>query len=547
MKKGTVIFNFVFLLVTVGFYSASAQFIGGSSFTKNHKPIDIQLSSYEVEAGLKNTTIGYLRTIDTDLNDSHKYELVKNHKNSSEGNFQILPIVKNSYLSKDKKPSYALLTKKPLKKGKYVVKIKTTDKGGLSFIKDLTVSVVNPADNNSAPSDIQITLNNPKVTADMVGVEVGSLTAVDDDLFDSHMFELVNGANANHNDHFEIRFAQGKFRVYTVMPLGVDRIFSIRVKATDSHGATFTRDLGFSSEENEAPSDIQISLIHPKVIADAVGVKVGNLLAVDGDANDTHSFELVNGANLNHNDHFEIRFIRGGDFALFTTIPLSVDRVYSVRVRVTDNHGATFTRDLGFASEENEAPTDILLPFGDRVAANRNGVGVSKLEAVDADNFDTHTFALINGANSNHNDHFEIYRSLVDGQMNYYLKVRSDIQLRAGRHYVARVIATDNHGATFTKDITVYADGDNSSRVSGDSKAMLSIYPNPTTGKVSVSQKSNANLIKVYSISGEVVYQKELNGFDTSLDLDLSKESKGLYFVELSGKDFKSSKKLVLK
>ena len=73
-----------------------------------------------------------------------------------------------------------------------------------------------------------------------------------------------------------------------------------------------------------------------------------------------------------------------------------------------------------------------------------------------------------------------------------------------------------------------------STSINETNKAMgISIYPNPTTSTVTISL--NGKLIKelkVENILGEIIYQSTIGDFKTIIDL--SKESKGIYFVNIT-------------
>lgn len=58
-----------------------------------------------------------------------------------------------------------------------------------------------------------------------------------------------------------------------------------------------------------------------------------------------------------------------------------------------------------------------------------------------------------------------------------------------------------------------------------------SYYPNPTTGNVSIKSKDAITEIAVYSIQGQLLFNKKLN--DLTANVDLSQFSKGTYFFKL--------------
>jgi hypothetical protein len=76
----------------------------------------------------------------------------------------------------------------------------------------------------------------------------------------------------------------------------------------------------------------------------------------------------------------------------------------------------------------------------------------------------------------------------------------------------------------------------------------LSVFPNPTGGifTIKLSEREDLQLIKVYSLSGMLVYQEKMTGSNTEKTLDLTKLNKGVYFLEIQTGNFKASKKLII-
>jgi hypothetical protein len=80
----------------------------------------------------------------------------------------------------------------------------------------------------------------------------------------------------------------------------------------------------------------------------------------------------------------------------------------------------------------------------------------------------------------------------------------------------------------------------------------LTIYPNPTTDKITISFAATTNetvAIKIYSITGEVVYEKLFQSFKTLEKLnaiDVSKLSNGIYFLSVQTDEKLMTKKIVV-
>jgi hypothetical protein len=73
---------------------------------------------------------------------------------------------------------------------------------------------------------------------------------------------------------------------------------------------------------------------------------------------------------------------------------------------------------------------------------------------------------------------------------------------------------------------------------------ILSVFPNPTTGMVSVLLNGESNTITVYNILGETIYSQ--NTSSRNLNIDLSSFENGVYMLEVSKGNSRYMRKLVL-
>ncbi len=177
----------------------------------------------------------------------------------------------------------------------------------------------------------------------------------------------------------------------------------------------------------------------------AAGTVVATLIAVDPDAGDTHTFEIVDAAgNPVDNADFEIvgnevRVKVGAD------LDLENEPTPTLFVKTTDSGGESYTESVTIAlADVNEAPTDIVLS-NDTVDENDAGAVVATLSAADQDAGDTATYTIVNDPSGA----FEI----VGDQLKLKDGVELDFESAASHNVV--IEARDSAGATYEKTVTV--------------------------------------------------------------------------------------------
>jgi len=77
----------------------------------------------------------------------------------------------------------------------------------------------------------------------------------------------------------------------------------------------------------------------------------------------------------------------------------------------------------------------------------------------------------------------------------------------------------------------------------------ISIYPNPTTGIITIGNLEgfkNLQGLEITNITGKIVFQSEITNYQSSIEIDLSQLEKGVYFINFKGKDFNQVNKIVI-
>ena len=77
-------------------------------------------------------------------------------------------------------------------------------------------------------------------------------------------------------------------------------------------------------------------------------------------------------------------------------------------------------------------------------------------------------------------------------------------------------------------------------------ESIITVYPNPTDGRFTISSKSALNAFEIYNLSGERVYSDYNCSRQTSKEIDLSGYAKGIYMVKIHNGTKNYSRKVVV-
>jgi hypothetical protein len=77
---------------------------------------------------------------------------------------------------------------------------------------------------------------------------------------------------------------------------------------------------------------------------------------------------------------------------------------------------------------------------------------------------------------------------------------------------------------------------------------VLNLFPNPSKGNVSISSDEAVEKVKLIVLSpdGRIVYEREGMDFSDVINIDLSAEAKGIYFIQVLAGNKISVRKLIL-
>ncbi|KOR32988.1 hypothetical protein TI05_03815, partial [Achromatium sp. WMS3] len=325
----------------------------------NHKPTAIALSNTSIVENASGEVIGKLSTTDPDTNDTHSYTV-------DDTKFEI--VADQLKLKEGQALDHEA--------GVTNVTITATDAAGLSFSQTFTIDVTNV---NEAPT--AITLDTTTIDENAVGAVIGSLSATDQDVIDTHSYTVVD------DNRFEIVSGQLKLKTDLALDYETKSTVTVTIKVEDAGGLSKNQELTINvNNVPEAPT--AISLEPATVDENADGVVIGNLTTTDPEGG-VHTYTV-------NDTGFEI--FEDNKLKLQDGQSLNYEDTATVAVTVTseDSDGLKIEQALTIQiNDVPEAPTAINLnPATDTVDENATGVVIGSLSVTDQDKGDTHNYTV---------------------------------------------------------------------------------------------------------------------------------------------------------
>jgi fibro-slime domain-containing protein/RHS repeat-associated protein len=286
--------------------------------------------------------VGNLTTIDPDAGDSFSYTLVTGSGDSDNSKF----VIAGDKLVIKQSPDYET-------QASYTIRLNTTDAGGLSYERQVTIDV---ADVNEAPIAVNIT--NTTIAENVVsGTVVGLLSAIDPDANDTQTFSLVAGGGDTNNSVFNISSNQLRFQVSPDFETKSN--YSLRVRTTDAGGLSVEKVLTVNiTNINEAPTQLKLDT-NSAIENSAIGTLIGKFTTTDPDLGDSHTYTLVTGNGSGDNPKFTIV---SSELRLNISPDFETQSVYYLRVQTTDAGGLTWEQELTVGvTDVNESSATTLI------------------------------------------------------------------------------------------------------------------------------------------------------------------------------------------
>ncbi|XP_077996429.1 protocadherin Fat 4-like [Glandiceps talaboti] len=332
------------------------------------------------------TVIGRFQTEDPDQGDTHVYSILNNDNCF---NVQGQNLVVNSVGCFDYEANAF-----------YLLDIETMDSGGLTTRTTIRVGLV---DVNEPPTGIVLSTSSVMEHADLDTV-VGTLTAIDPDAGDTHVFTLVSSSGPFLIDGHSIKVRADMS--YEIYQSGI----SFDVQCTDSAGNSVVKTITVTlQDKNEPPNDITVTILKPcgpgHTGPDNFGIDAcitettvpGDIVAVvhatDPDADDLLTFTMIDASErfIFTNDH---QIILGSDGVNYESV--SYGHINQITIIATDLSGLTSEKDVTFEiTDANDIPSDVRVSAHIVNSATPEGQNFASLTCLDEDLSDTHTFTLL--------------------------------------------------------------------------------------------------------------------------------------------------------
>jgi gliding motility-associated-like protein len=480
----------------------------------NDAPTDISLTPNNFNENLpQSTLIGLLSTADKDSSDTFNYSFVNQGANDNAAF-----IISGSELRTAQLFDYE-------NKNLYIVLVQTTDYAGLTFNRQIAISVT---DSNDAPTALLISADS-LLEKQVKGTFVADLSTTDEDITDSFTYSLVAGQGANDNALFRIN---GSFlETDSTLNFFNGAIRNVRIQSTDKGGRVISNAFVIQLiNQNDLPTNILLSDTSINEIA-AIGARVATLSSEDEDVGDTFIYELVSGIGDAGNSNF---LVDGNELKTKSDFDFEALKFYSIRIRTTDNHGGSFEKAITIAiTNGNEKPTidDQLFSINENTAPN---IVVGTIGATDVDAMETFSYKVLE-------NQFDFQVDAFSGEL---ISLRI-LDYENQTSYIITVEVTDAGGLKDTANVTIQV----LDQIEGSLPAAGYFSPNGDgindTWSVKNVELYTDYKLTLFSVNGQIVYEK-ISNYNNDWDgtINGSELPEGIYYYlflnnQSSNKNFK--------
>ena len=435
-----------FSVLLKGVIDEGQEIIQQFDFFLNHPPTDIFVSHTGFsDVHPVNTPVAYFSANDNDINDSIQFELVSDAL-ITDDNFSFFEtqLLHNSSFRLD--GNALTLLELPSDSGldKYVVRVKATDQGGLSIIRDFTFDVI--------PSPGKIFLSNDSIKEtdslnNFVGIILTDSISGDHDV----VFSLVDGTDSSDNDSFSINGNQ--LILNSAVDFESKSSYDLRIQSSFSDGSAFEQSFEVSVEDVYEPPNLV--LLSESSIDEGIdaGTVVAQLKAEDPDVDDQIQFSLPRlFLSSTDNDQFSIL----DDKLIINSTPdFESKQEYSLLIRATDRFGLYSDHNFTLAVNDlNESPTEVFVTSFKFDESLPGGSTVAQLSSNDPDLLDSISFSFVADPDLDQSS----FR--IDGDR---LNILSTPDFESKSTYQLHLRATDQNGLSADTQIELHVNDVNES------------------------------------------------------------------------------------
>lgn len=388
----------------------------------NEAPSEIILSNSNIPYSLElNGKIGILTTIDPDIGNSFKYEIL-----SKEGtDFTGFSLQANTlYLNKNKASELKAIN---------TIIIRSTDQAGLFVDQQINLIL--------QKKPISIILRDKSI---IENVNINSSALIVDSSHDelsekiSYVFSDLN--KFPDNNIFTID--DSSIKIKASPDYESKSYYNISIKALvngEQRGET-----AFNLtviDENEPPKNLNLStlLVEENIKSGSI---VASISSIDQDSNDSTAYSLINTLE-NDNNYFRIV---GNKIIINQQPNFEIKQSYKLSIRAMDKQGLFNDQNFNInVQDENEVPFEIKLStseFFENIPINSI---ISNILSLDPDSNEKIIYTLTQGIGDNHNSSFKIEQN--------QLIITKPVDYESQNIYYIRIRATDKGGLLYEQNL----------------------------------------------------------------------------------------------
>nr|WP_281409328.1 cadherin domain-containing protein [Microvirga terricola] len=392
----------------------------------NERPTDILLSTSRVdEDSAGNALIGMLTGVDPDAGNAFNYAIV----DDPDGKFQIvgneLRLRAGAVLDYEKKASHQ-------------VTIRVIDQNNLFHDKTFTISVndVDETPHNRPPTDVALSTRFI-MEGEPGGTVIGLLTGVDPDVGDRLTYVIVDDPDGK----FQISNDALVLKAGAVIDYETKSSHQVTVRAIDRNGLFLDKIFTIAVHDvNEAP--IELTLSNSRVDENALGgTEIGLLSAVDHDAGDDFTYEIVDDPDGKFQISGGVLQVRAG-----ASLDFESKASHQVKIRALDQGHLSYERVFTIrVSDLNEAPSGLTLSSTSVKENVPGGTTIGILHGIDQDAASSATYEIV----SDPDEKFQVVDNLLQVRNGTAL----NYETQASHQVTVRV--KDQYGLTFDQTFTI--------------------------------------------------------------------------------------------